>query len=259
VEQKMASEIRQRIDVGHYALYLACAGAGRPVVVCDAGLDVPGASDPAWATIATAVAQFTRVCCYDRAGLGQSDPAPRPRDAEALVRDLATILTLADIPPPYVLVGHSLGGMTMRMYTRQYPAQVAGMVLVDTSHEDVTARFDAIVPESVRRKGWEQSQVNHEGIDLMTYQDQYDDVGPLPDVPIWVISRGIAPNSRDAEGWPVEKTEPIWHELQAALVVSAPQGQHLIAEQSGHNIVKDQPDVVIAAIHEVVSHVRSRH
>lgn len=252
----MAQEQGRQLDVGRYCLHVADEGTGAPAVVCDAGLDTPGASNPAWTALAEAVATFTRVIRYDRAGLGRSDRAPRPRDAHALVRDLAALLKVAAVPPPYVLVGHSLGGMTLRLFAQRFPEKVAGMVLVDTSHEEVSARFDAAVPDAVRRAGWEQAQANHEGIDLRAYQEQYGSVGPLPDVPIVVISRGIAPDQEQAGEWPVEQTEPIWHELQRALVASAPQGRHVIAEQSGHDIVDAQPELIIEAVRSVVAQCR---
>src|SRR4029079_17451033 len=92
------------------------------------------------------VAQFTRVCRYDRANRGQSDSAPKPRSAQDAVNDLHAVLITAKVPAPYVLVGHSLGGIIVRLYAHQYPGEVAGLVLVDPAHEDQFARMSPLFP-----------------------------------------------------------------------------------------------------------------
>ena len=120
------------VDVGGRRLHLNCAGAGSPVVILEAGMNEFSLS---WAAVQPEVAKFTRVCSYDRAGLGWSDPAPGPGTSETIVRDLHALLRAAQIRGPFVLAGHSFGGMTIRLYARRYPAEVAGMVLVDSAHE----------------------------------------------------------------------------------------------------------------------------
>jgi pimeloyl-ACP methyl ester carboxylesterase len=97
--------------------------------------------------VQSAVAATTRVCAYDRAGLGWSDPGPTPRDARQVVHELHTLLDRAAIAPPYVLVGHSIGGMYVRVYAAQYPNEVAGLVLVDSSHPDQLTRSPATKAE----------------------------------------------------------------------------------------------------------------
>ena len=93
-----------------------------------------------WGRVPREVAKFTRVCTYDRAGLGWSDRSPQPRTAHNLVEDLHTLLERSGVEPPYVLVGHSLGGMLIRLYAHEHPDQVAGMVLVDSAHEEQLLR-----------------------------------------------------------------------------------------------------------------------
>src|SRR6266536_5507005 len=118
----------QLIDVGGYKLHIFCMGAGSPTVI----LDHVGAGNSAqWALVQPEIAKTTRVCAYDRAGFGWSDPGPAPRDARQNVQELHALLTNAHIAPPYVLVGHSFGGDVARLYADQYRDQVAGMVLVD--------------------------------------------------------------------------------------------------------------------------------
>ena len=121
------------VDVGGYRLHLHCTGKGSPTVVMDA---VNGGSSLSWGLVQPTVATFTRVCSYDRAGLGWSDPSQHPRTAQQFATELHSLLIAAEINGPYVLVGHSLGGFTVRMYTSQHPSEVVGMVLVDAGHED---------------------------------------------------------------------------------------------------------------------------
>jgi pimeloyl-ACP methyl ester carboxylesterase len=120
----------QLIDVGGHRLHLNCTGSGSPTVVLEPGL---GEVSPAMAWIAPVVARDTRVCVYDRAGRGWSDPADGPQDAVQTTTDLHTLLDHAHIPGPYVLAGHSFGGLYILTFAATYPDQVAGMVLLDST------------------------------------------------------------------------------------------------------------------------------
>ena len=119
------------VDVGGYRLHLNCVGEGSPLVVLESGI---AASSLSWGLVQPEVAKFTRVCSYDRAGLGWSDPAPSPRTCARIAGELDRLLLNAGLPSPYVLVGHSFGGFVVRHYATLYPGKVAGMVLVDTIH-----------------------------------------------------------------------------------------------------------------------------
>lgn len=119
----------QLIDVGGHRLHINCTGTGSPTVVIDAGL---GDWSTVWAWVQPDVAKATQVCTYDRAGYGWSDPGPWPRNAEQFAIELHTLLHEANIPGPYVMVGHSLGGLTARVFTGLYPSEVAGVVLIDS-------------------------------------------------------------------------------------------------------------------------------
>ncbi|MCU0547865.1 MAG: alpha/beta hydrolase, partial [Leptolyngbya sp. Prado105] len=122
------------VDIGGFRLHLNCIGQGTPTVVMDAG---GGAPSIAWGLVSSEIAKFTRVCTYDRAGFGWSDPNRRtPRSSQQSVDELHLLLTKAGINPPYILVGHSLGGVNMRLYASQHPEDVVGLVLVDSSHEN---------------------------------------------------------------------------------------------------------------------------
>src|ERR671915_199924 len=131
-------------DVGGYRLAFHCIGEGSPTVVLETGL---GAPSEYWAPVQQEIARLTRVCRYDRAGRGKSDPAPTPRTCADMVADLHALLHNVSIRPPYVLVGNSLGGMNARLYAYQYPEEVAGLVLVDGSHQDQFARIGEALPE----------------------------------------------------------------------------------------------------------------
>jgi pimeloyl-ACP methyl ester carboxylesterase len=121
------------IDVGGFRLHLTCAGEGRPTVVLDAAL---GASSVSWALVQPEVARLTHVCSYDRAGFGWSDAAPGPRTVGRIVDELRTLLERAGETPPFVLVGHSFGGLVMRVFATRYRADTLGVVLVDPAHPE---------------------------------------------------------------------------------------------------------------------------
>jgi pimeloyl-ACP methyl ester carboxylesterase len=120
------------------ALNMDCSGQGSPTVILDTGLGVPAVG---WKFVQPEVAKFARVCSYDRAGYGWSTPGPMPRTSGEIVKELHALLAASGEKGPYVLVAHSFGGFNVRVYTKEYPADVAGLVLVDTSHEDQVSRM----------------------------------------------------------------------------------------------------------------------
>jgi len=121
------------IDIGGRKLHIHCTGNGSPSVVVENG---GAAFSFDWELVQAKVARFTRICTYDRAGYAWSDAGPEFDTFDQAVHDLHLLLAKANVPGPYVLVGHSLGGMMVRFYQAKYPADIAGMVLVDSSHED---------------------------------------------------------------------------------------------------------------------------
>src|SRR5215210_6893867 len=138
IYQAIATELAERaypppgemVDVGGYSLHINCVGRGSPNVILDAG---SGEMSAHWVRVQQEVSGTTRVCAYDRAGMGWSEMGPNPRDAKQISSELHTLLKGAGIKGPYVLVGHSFGGMYMQTYAARYPDEVAGMVLVDSS------------------------------------------------------------------------------------------------------------------------------
>ncbi len=255
----------RQIDVGGHRLFIYCTGTGSPTVVLDSGL---GDSGFAWGNVSHGVAAFARVCFYDRAGLGSSDPAPMPRTSQQVVADLHVLLTKAAIRPPYVLVGHSFGGMNVRLYAGEYPQEVAGMVLVESVHPDQFSRIGAVIPapragESRQLHDFRAAFVddithperNPEGVDIDASVAQVRRVSSLGAIPLVVISRGRA------EIEPPElagKAERIWQDLQTDLLGLSSNSIQIKAERSGHGVPGMQPDLIVTAIRKVVDAVRMK-
>ena len=116
------------VDVGCCRLYLNCKGTGEPTVILESGI---AATSLSWSYVQPRVAEFTRICSYDRAGLGYSSRCPFPRTPSQFALELRTLLVRAHVTPPYILVGHSFGGLLVRTYGSLYPLEVAGIVMVD--------------------------------------------------------------------------------------------------------------------------------
>lgn len=248
-----------RFDVGGRQLYLNQRGHGRPAVIFDAGL---GDTSETWGGVPAAVAQFTQACVYDRAGLGRSDAAPPPRTGGQVVDDLHTLLAAAAIAPPYVLVGHSAGGAHLYLYACRYPQEVAGLVLLDPGHAEMLERFRPILSPSLSQTFQDRmcaAYARIEGIDYLATIAEMRAAPPLPDVPLIVVARGQQPAANDLlPGWPIAQTEPLWLDLLTELARHSPQGAFLVAEHSGHYIQRDEPDLVITTIRQVVETARGR-
>src|SRR4030095_8529101 len=125
----------QLVDIGGYRLHINCTGAGSPTVVIESGW---GDFSAAWGWVQPEVAKTTRVCTYDRAGMGWREVSPQPRTAREFAKELHTLLEKANESGPYVLVGHSMGGYTVRVYAHDYPDEVVGVVLVDPQNLSVS-------------------------------------------------------------------------------------------------------------------------
>jgi pimeloyl-ACP methyl ester carboxylesterase len=142
----------QLVDVGGYRLHLHCVGQGSPTVVLDAGL---GSFSLDWGAVQNQLSTSTRVCAYDRAGLGWSEPGPSPRNPEQFASELHVLLTNAGIKGPYVLVAHSISGKTARLFASQHPNEVAGMVLIDARHESVD---EHLTPQQIAAEDTQQQR-----------------------------------------------------------------------------------------------------
>jgi pimeloyl-ACP methyl ester carboxylesterase len=136
-DRKRFPQIGKSVDIGGRTLNIFCSGAGAPPVIFESGGPGPGLE---WETFQPEAATFTRACWYDRAGEGWSDPGPFPRTSNAIAKDLHELLKQAGVPPPYVFAGASFGGLNSRVYEGLYPNEVAGMILIDSAHEDELRR-----------------------------------------------------------------------------------------------------------------------
>jgi pimeloyl-ACP methyl ester carboxylesterase len=250
---------------GGRRLFLRCTGSGGPTVVFDNGLTVD------WYDLQNQLSPLTRVCSYDparQAGpLGRSDPAPGPRTGLDRVRDLHALLAAAHVPGPYVLVGHSNGGLFGLLYASQYPEQVVGMVLIDGVHPDYHRRSIEVAKQFVPRQLWGQLvaaacgippvQVDAELMDICRAEAQTSAAlaaHPLRRMPLAVITRGglhFPPGSEPAA------QERLWRQLQNELAAMQPDSSHVIATRSGHDIQHEQPELVLAQVRRVVAAVQA--
>jgi pimeloyl-ACP methyl ester carboxylesterase len=270
------------VDVGGYRLHINCTGTGSPTVIIDAGL---GDWSTGWGFVQPEVAKTTRVCTYDRAGWGWSDPGPLPRDAAQDAKELHTLLKNASIPGPYVMVGHSLGGLTVRVFVHDYASEVIGIVLIDS----MTPQQFAQSPTDVQPRLNTQSRpfnplvaLGHLGIVRLLAKP----LGILPDAPpnpeayyaLGVRPQNIQALMDDSQGMPAAGAQasavktfgdlplivltaklnniPGWQEWQTELLQLSSNSQQLFAENSGHNIEFDEPDAAVKAILQMVEQVR---
>jgi pimeloyl-ACP methyl ester carboxylesterase len=248
---------------GGRRLRLRCSGAspaGGPTVVLESGA---GNDSTAWDRVQPEVAKFARVCAYDRAGLGGSDPVPAPRSIVAVTEDLRALLRNAKAAGPYVLVGHSLGGILARLYASYYPAEVAGMVLVESAHEDEADRALRLIPretykEMLKRLGPADliPQLG-EPIDSCSIRPLMNALDWRADVPLVVLTQG-RPYGPDMVAVPSTAPQAyrLHLELQRDLARRSPGGRHVIARKSGHAVHRDEPGLVVEAVRRVFDEVR---
>lgn len=252
------------LDIGGRALLLSCRGEKKPTVILEAGL---GADHHNWAAVQPAVAQFARVCSYDRAGVGQSDPAPTPRTSAAVVADLHQLLQNAGETGPYILVGHSFGALHVRLFAHDYPADVIGLVLVDAVHEEWWRRSAALLPppapdDSPRLQNFRQFMTvdyadpaqTAEGIDIPATVAELQSAGKLGDTPLLVLVAGIP--TVLAPGLPpaleTQLNQLLQETLPEELLALSTLSIRLPVDDSGHNIPQEQPDAVVVAIRTMI-------
>ena len=261
------------VDIGGYRLHLWCTGDGAPAVILDAGL---GGTSTGWGFVQPEVARFTRVCSYDRAGMGYSDPGPSPRTARRIANELAELVARGGITGPVVLAGESIAGFNVRVFASDHPERAAGLVLVDASHEDDAhevpgmARFvpllstigvfrllgvsfgqrvESLAP-SVQRYAratrFRAAGYQAAADEIMHIGETVSDVRKTRrklTIPVVVVTgaRGADEN---------------WRRLQQDEASLSERGCLITAQQSGHVIPIEQPKVVVDAIRSVVEIAR---
>lgn len=282
------------VDIGGRRLNLICAGQGSPTVVLEAG---GGNFAAMLQPLQSRVARFTQVCAYDRAGLGWSDPAPAGRSLDARADDLHALLANRGIEGPYVLVGHSMGGLLVRAFARRHPDQVVGMVLVDAAEEK--AVFDGLpvveaASQAYRRNGLlarfggvrmairakvraakGQSSLPDPLVDAIAsrmvrseyWRAALDETSAYAATPMADRGEGgfgglgATPLIVIRHGRPftgaLAALELGWTEGQARLARLSSRSRLIVAEGAGHDIPTEQPDLVAQAVLEVVEAVRA--
>ena len=273
--------VGQMVDVGGYRLHINCTSIGSPTVVIDAGW---GAWSLEWSGVQREVAKTTQVCTYDRAGMGYSEAGPLPRTAEQFAKELHTLLKNANIAGPYVLVGHSLGGLPVRVYAHKYPTEVSGVVLIDsmspgqrtqttlTNGQIPSKSIFASLPSLLARIGLVRLLAGS-----LIPQNLPPDAQPAYTA-FSVISRSvqayvnegasIQASLAQADAIKTFGAVPLivltaglnkqtgWQAMQVELLQLSSNSQQMIADNSGHNIQIERPEATVAAIMKMVSQLR---
>jgi hypothetical protein len=222
-------------DVGGYRLFLSCKGRGSPTVVFESGLNSSGR---VWLPVQDRLTSTVRACWYDRAGVGMSEDRPEERVTSRLLADeLASLLRTAGVPPPYVLVAHSIGGFTARLFAATYPDKVAGLVLVDTTASDwPTLRED--LPEG------------NSLLDARASGAEVEAAHPVTAHPLAVVRHG-----RRVEGFS-RHDERRFARAQARLARSSRNSVEVVALESGHLIPTRQPELVALIVRSAADAAR---
>ncbi|HEX5692814.1 MAG TPA: alpha/beta hydrolase [Roseiflexaceae bacterium] len=274
----------QLVDVGGYRLHINCTGTGSPTVVVDAGWGDWSASWSSW--VQPTVAKTTRICTYDRAGMGWSEAGPLPRTAKQFAQELHTLLERGGIAGPYVLVGHSMGGLTAQVFAHDYSTDVAGVVLID-SMSPRQAKPSATTtppPATTRASGASiltlparvgllrlfagplgftsglspefQPAYTAFSVTSRSMQTQLDEGTGMPESFLQagaVASFGDLPLIVLSRGLDQEQD---WQVMQTGLLQLSSQSRHMFAERSGHTIQLDQPEAAATAIVQMVAQLR---
>ncbi len=257
VTDDQGATISSPIVIGDRLLFLRCIGSGGPTVILEAGY---GDDGTIWAPVQIHASEFVRVCSYDRAGLARSDPPDHyPRTGADVVADLHAALQEANVKPPYLLVGHSYGALFTRLFAATYPAEVVGLLLLDPWPETFDSQLQGMVT-SAQWTAYESllaADPDNEVIDFPATYREIADAGPLPDVPLLVLTHGQAPDAACCPaGWPIAAQEELWQRLEQGIALLTPSGEERTVPESGHMIHQARPYVVIDAIAEMVKRIR---
>jgi pimeloyl-ACP methyl ester carboxylesterase len=276
----------QMVDVGGYRLHINCVGTGSPTVVIEAGWGDWSATWSSW--VQPAVAQTTRVCTYDRAGYGYSEAGPLPRTADRFAQELHTLLQEARVPGPYVVVGHSLGGALVRVFAHDYPAEVAGVVLIESMNPSAVEPSAAVAPPPTdlpSSDDWILTFPARVGLLRLLAGPLGLSAGLSPEVANTYVAFSVTPRHvqttiDEGRGMPAGLAQaraiqtlgavPVivlsrgleqdqTHQAeQSELLHLSPDSQQLVADRSGHNVQIDQPEAAVGAIATMVEQARRK-
>ena len=258
------------VNIGFQTMYIDCMGNKSPTVLIDVGI---AGSSASWYKIAQTLSNNVRTCLYDRAGYGWSDPGRGERTTATIVHELNLLINKAEIPGPFVLVGHSFGGFTARYLAAKFPRNVVGLVLVDSSHPEQIYRLSSL--DKAKQKSLVTGRKNSAPEDFSEFERkwyflnssrkatfaqmgelkyfkesayQVKHSGPIKDIPVAVLSRGIG-QLPELNGVSLENE---WQDMQKDLLKLSRNSWHLIVADSGHEIHKEAPNHVIENILKVV-------
>lgn len=233
------------VPVSGFKLYAKLYGEkkDKPTIVLDAGY---GDFSKTWNSIIPEISTLTEVLVYDRAGLGKSERSSNPRTSKEMVKELKEVLTTMKIKPPYILVGHSYGGVNTRIYATEYPEDVDGLILVDSTPENYKEKFLPTMSKDF------QDRYNKQFIYEGTYEEFMESLQQLKqtrrplNIPLIVLSAG-----RKAH-YSIE-SQKLWNEMQKEILNISAKSEHIIAENSAHYIHHDEPVAVIDAIKRLIN------
>jgi pimeloyl-ACP methyl ester carboxylesterase len=254
------------IDIGTHSLHITREGEGSPAVVIDVG--IAGRTDE-WAAIRDRIAQETTVVTYDRAGYGRSEPGPFPRDAGRSAEELHALLDAAAIPGPYLLVGHSLGGLNMQLFADRYPDDVAGMLLLDPPPlgwirgeaytellgmaEGMTAEWQAIAERGDAQADFFRTIASEHREMLGKSGELAAAIDSFGEIPLHVMAAGI-PNPMFGDV--AQEYQQYWISESRALAGKSRHGRLIMAWDSTHMLHTDAEELVIESILSMLSEIR---
>ncbi len=263
-----SSWVDRLVDVGGHRLYIRYKGEGSPVVVIDSGI---GETHRSWENLTEEIANETRVCVFDRAGYGESEPGPFPRTAQQEARELFSLLSNAGIKPPYLLVGHSLGALHCIVLAATHPELISGMLLVDPPPlgfitrqrfpnmvrmaEEQTREFERFA-KMHRQNNQEREAIFFETIasehDMMISRsaEQVAEIDNLGDMPMVVVGSG-RPNPLFGDS--AQVFQSFWIESNKKLASLSKRGSFVLAEDASHHVHLDAPQILLEAIRELIA------
>ncbi|MCP2045287.1 alpha/beta fold hydrolase [Pontibacter sp. HSC-36F09] len=243
------------INVGDHSLEMIQAGAGEYTVIFESGF---GTDYKVWGNVAAEVLNSNQVMLYSRAGTGRSEANPKPQTLEAAVQDLNTLIDQANLKPPFILVGHSYGAFIIRAYAAQHPDKVKGLVFVDPAHEKMMQELkkadhakaikdmelqNSFIPDRFKQE--------NEAINRIFEKAALPDFGKLPQVPALVLT-SVQKRANPELFLHQPKGVEVWRKLHNDFFSQFTSGAHVITANSGHNIHREEPELVINAIRQVV-------
>lgn len=258
------------VDLGTYRLFIHCVGTGKPTIVIDTGV---GETYSSWESMIEFLSHETRICAYDRAGYGKSEPGPFPRNGQRAANELHQLLSNSGEAGPFLLVGHSLGGLNLQLYTNSYPDEVTGMVLLDPSPlawmmgEGFPELRELFIEETLALRASADATSSSSDVNIRAdaaylnavaseFEEFFgrtaEEVAEIPSfgkLPLTVIG---ATEADPRFGEFAAEFRQFWNEENRRLAEKSEFGNFILAEGSSHHIHLDAPQLVNKAILEMI-------